>query len=134
MAPPIQQVQASQGQAAPEGTAAYKLGSGDKLRITVFGEPDLSGEFEVDSIGKISMPLVGQVNVANMTVTQTTATLVQILSAGYLRDPKVNIDVLNYRPFFILGEVLKPGSYPYVNGMTIVNAVAMAGGYTLSRQ
>jgi len=109
---------------------AYTLGSGDRLRITVFGEHDLSGEFEVNNVGKISMPLIGDIEVAKMTVAQAADSITQKLSGGYLRDPKVSIDVLNYRPFFILGEVIKPGSYPYVSGMTVVNAVAVAGGYT----
>lgn len=116
--------------ATKAGTAAYTLGPGDRLRVTVFGEQDLSGEFEVDSIGKISMPLIGDVQVAQLTISQVSSSIAQKLSNGYLRDPKVSIDVMNYRPFFILGEVIKPGSYPYANGMTIVNAVALAGGYT----
>lgn len=117
---------------APTATSAgdYALGSGDKLRITTFGEQDLSGEFEVGSTGKISMPLIGDIEVTGRTVSQVSKSIELKLSSGYLRDPKVNIDVLNYRPFFILGEVIKPGSYPYVNGMTVVNAVALAGGYT----
>ena len=108
----------------------YTLGSGDKLRVTTFGEQDLSGEFEVGSTGKISMPLIGDINVAGQTIAQVVTVIEEKLRNGYLRDPKVNIEVLNYRPFFILGEVLKPGSYPFVNGMTVVNAVALAGGYT----
>jgi polysaccharide export outer membrane protein len=117
---------------APAATNAgdYALGSGDKLRITTFGEQDLSGEFEVGSTGKISMPLIGDIEVTGHTVSQVSKSIELKLSSGYLRDPKVNIDVMNYRPFFILGEVIKPGSYPYVNGMTVVNAVALAGGYT----
>jgi protein involved in polysaccharide export with SLBB domain len=122
-----------QQQAAQQATATatgYTLGSGDRLRVTVFGEQDLSGEFEVNSIGKIAMPLIGEINVAGLTIGQVSSAIAQKLSTGYLRDPKINIDVLNYRPFFILGEVLKPGSYPYVSGMSVVNAVAVAGGYT----
>ncbi len=109
---------------------AYTLGPGDRLRVTVFGEQELSGEFDVDSVGKINMPLIGEIPVAKLTVSQAANSIVDKLNGGYLRDPKVNIDVMNYRPFFILGEVLKPGNYPYANGMTVVNAVAVAGGYT----
>lgn len=109
---------------------AYTLGPGDRLRVTVFGEQELSGEFDVDSVGKINMPLIGEVPVAKLTIAQAANSIVTKLNGGYLRDPKVNIDVMNYRPFFILGEVLKPGNYPYANGMTVVNAVAVAGGYT----
>lgn len=116
--------------AQPVAAGEYTLGVGDKLRVTTFGEQNLSGEFEVGSTGRISMPLIGDINVTGHTVQQITAMIEGKLSDGYLRDPKVNIEVLNYRPFFILGEVLKPGSYPFVNGMTVVNAVALAGGYT----
>ncbi len=115
---------------APISSADYTLGPGDKLRITVFGEKDLSGEFDVDGGGNISMPLIGNVVVVKRTVAQIINDIEGQLRGGYLRDPKVSIDVVNYRPFFILGEVLKPGSYPYVSGMTVVNAVALAGGYT----
>jgi len=109
---------------------AYTLGPGDKVKITVFGEEQLSGEFEVDSTGKISMPLAGDVPAVGQTINQVSSTIVQRLTTGYLRDPKVSVEVLTYRPFFILGEVMRPGSFPYASGMTVVNAVALAGGYT----
>lgn len=108
----------------------YVLGVGDKLKITVFGEKDLSGDFEVSSTGIISMPLIGEVPSAQRTVSQIQAEITQKLSSGYMRNPHVSIEVMNYRPFFIIGEVMKPGSYNYVNGMTVINAVALAGGYT----
>lgn len=108
----------------------YRLGSGDKVRVTVFGEPDLSGEFEIDGSGQISMPLIGAVSADNATVTDLESRIVVYLLDGYLKDPKVSIEVLNYRPFYILGEVNQPGSYPYRAGMTVLNAVVMGGGYT----
>lgn len=108
----------------------YTLGAGDKLRITVYNEPDLSGEFEVSGQGFISVPLVGQVQVLGKTTAETQAILTQKYGKDYLVNPSVSIEVLNYRPFFIIGEVNHPGSYPYVNGMTVINAVALAGGYT----
>ena len=108
----------------------YVLGVGDKLRITVFNEPSLSGDFEISSIGTISMPLIGEVQAAQHTAEQVRVTITNKLADGYMKSPHVNLEVLNYRPFFIIGEVMKPGSYNYVNGMTVVNAVAMAGGYT----
>lgn len=108
----------------------YVLGIGDKLRITVFGESDLSGEFEVSSTGQIAMPLIGAIPASGQTVDHVQTALRDRLADGYLRDPRVSIEVLTYRPFFILGEVMKPGGYGYVNGMTVVNAVALAGGYT----
>jgi polysaccharide export outer membrane protein len=111
-------------------SAQYTIDTGDKLRIVVFGEADLSGEFEIDSQRMISMPLIGQLRAGGLTLSQLEATIIERLRAGYMKDPRVSIEVLNYRPFFILGEVNKPGSYPFVNGMTVLNAVAIAGGYT----
>lgn len=108
----------------------YLLGSGDRLRITVFGEPDLSGEFEVDGTGATSLPLLGEVRAAGLSLRQFEHYLVDLLADGYLVAPRVNVEVLNYRPFYILGEVKSPGSYPFVVGITVLNAVAMAGGYT----
>jgi len=110
--------------------ALYRLGTGDRLRITVFGEEDLSGEFEVDDTGSIALPLVGEVTAAKKTPRELERDVAAALADGYLVSPRVSIEVLNYRPFFILGEVKDPGKYPYVNGMTVLNAVAVAGGYT----
>ncbi|HXP95449.1 MAG TPA: polysaccharide biosynthesis/export family protein [Telmatospirillum sp.] len=109
---------------------SYRVGADDKLRITVFGESDLSGEFSVDGRGNLSFPLVGQLPVGGLTVAEVESKLVERLKDGFLNHPRVSIDVLNYRPFFILGEVNAPGRYAYVNGMTVLTAVAMGGGYT----
>lgn len=109
---------------------AYKLGSGDRVRVTVFGEEDLSGEFEIDGGGRISMPLIGSVSAGGKTVRQLEQQIATQLLDGYLKDPKVAVEVLNYRPFYILGEVNEPGSYPYRSDMTVLNAVVMGGGYT----
>lgn len=111
-------------------TAAYKLGTGDKVRVTVFNEKDLSGDFDVNDQGLVALPLIGQVQVGGLTLSQAQDLITQKYGKDYLVNPRVNVEVLNYRPFFILGEVKNPGSYPYVNGMTVVNAVALAGGYT----
>ena len=108
----------------------YKTGSGDRLRITVFGHPDLSGEFQVDGSGNISVPLVGNVAAGNRSVQDIEAAVIDKLRPDYLKNPQVSVEVVNYRPFYILGEVNNPGSYPYVNGMTVVNAIALSGGYT----
>lgn len=115
---------------APMKVSDYVLGVGDKVRITTFGEDDLSGEFEISSTGSISMPLIGEIHAAGTTVSQLQAKIATSLSAGYMKNPHVGVEVLNYRPFFIVGEVMKPGSYNYVNGMSVINAVALAGGYT----
>ena len=108
----------------------YVLGVGERLRVTVFNEPDLSGEFEVSSTGTVSLPLIGEVQAAHNTLGTLQGLIATRLADGYVRTPHVNVEVLNYRPFFILGEVMKPGSYTYANGMSVVNAVALAGGYT----
>jgi protein involved in polysaccharide export with SLBB domain len=111
-------------------TAAYRLGTGDKVRVTVFNEKDLSGDFDVNDQGLIALPLIGQVQVGGLTLSQAQDLITHRFGKDYLVNPRVNVEVLNYRPFFILGEVKNPGGYPFVNGMTVVNAVALAGGYT----
>jgi polysaccharide export outer membrane protein len=108
----------------------YTLGSGDKVKITVYGEDDLGGEFAVDGSGHVQLPLIGQVKAAGLTLHQFAASVTLALQNGYLKEPKVNAQVLNYRPFYIIGEVNKPGEYPYENGLTVLRAVALAGGYT----
>ena len=109
---------------------AYTLGSGDRVGVTVFGEDELSGEFEVDGLGTISLPLIQEVQAGGLKLRQLEQAITEKLLDGYLKDPRVSIEVLNYRPFYILGEVKQPGSYPYVSGMTFLNAVALAGGYS----
>ncbi|MFP8878510.1 MAG: polysaccharide biosynthesis/export family protein [Myxococcota bacterium] len=110
--------------------SAYQLGSGDQLRVIVFGEEDLSGEFQVDDTGAVSIPLVGQVSAGGQTLRSFEAAVRARLSEGYLKDPRVSVQVLNYRPFYIIGEVEKGGEYPFVSGMHLLNAVAVAGGFT----
>lgn len=112
------------------GTTAYKLDTGDKVKVTVYGEDDLSGEFEVDGSGNVRLPLIGQVKAAGLSVRDFEASVAAALAKGYLVNPKVNVEVATYRPFTILGEVNKPGEYPYEAGMTVLNAVALGGGYT----
>ncbi len=109
--------------------AEYRLGAGDQLRITVFNEADLTGTFQVGSQGTIAYPLVGEVRAAGSTVGEFTQTLQEALRA-YVRSPDVSVEVANYRPFFILGEVQRPGTYPYSASLTVLNAVATAGGFT----
>lgn len=109
---------------------AYALGTGDRLRITVFGEPDLSGEFEVDGTGAISISLIGQVMAAGLTSQQLEQTITAKLADGYLRQPQVSAEIINYRPYYILGEVNTAGEYPYNSGLSVLNAVASAGGFT----
>lgn len=124
----------AQGQtAAPPANSVisdYKLGPADKVRVLVFNEPTLSGEFNVNSNGAIAFPLIGDIKAEGRTTTEVSQDIVNRLSNGYLRSPQVSIDVLTFRPFFILGEVNKPGEYPYVNGLTLFQAVATAEGFT----
>ncbi len=110
--------------------ASYRLGSGDKLKISVYGQTDLNGDYEIDGSGNIELPLIGQIKAAGLTVADFKRDLTTRLGNGFFVNPNVSVEVENYRPFYIIGEVNKPGEYPYVNGMSILNAVALAGGYT----
>lgn len=116
--------------AVAQPTNAYTLGAGDKVHVIVFGENDLTGDYIVDDGGFVALPLIGQVHVGGETIDQAQQVITQKYGANYLVNPRVSVAVTNYRPFFILGEVKNPGSYPYVSGMTVENAVALAGGYT----
>lgn len=109
---------------------AYILGTGDKIRISVFGEPKMDGEYVVSSTGVISFPLIGNIQARGHTVEAMQEDIRSKLAAGYLKDPRVSAEVLTYRPFYILGEINKPGEYPFVNGITVQQAVAMAGGFS----
>ena len=119
------------GASIADSVEGYTLGPGDRIRLTVFRHEDLSGEFELDGEGAFAMPLVGQIEAMGNTARQLeTAIETQLEDQGYLVSPQVSVEMLNYRPFYIIGEVNNPGSYPYVNGMNVVNAVALAGGFT----
>lgn len=126
----LAQTPAPAAPSAADSITAYTLGSGDKIRVTVFGHEDLSGEFEVDGSGNVSLPLIRNIKAEGLNVRQLEQAITERLSPDYLINPSVSVEVLNYRPFYIYGEVTKPGSYPFVNGMTVVTAVAMAGGFT----
>lgn len=118
MAPPV------------DANEPYHLGPGDKVRITVFGQPTLTGEYTVTGAGDIAFPLVGNVPVTDSTVEQLQDALRARLAAGYFEDPKVSAEIIDYRPYYVLGEVNSPGKYPYAIGLTIDQAVATSGGYT----
>lgn len=130
---PAPQVQAElpvPGEGA-DTVAGYELGPGDQLRVTVFRHEDLSGEFLLDGEGFFALPLVGEVKAGGKVVRNLEGDIEDAFrDGGYLVNPQVSLEVLNYRPFYIIGEVNQPGSYPYVSGMSVVNAVALAGGYT----
>lgn len=108
----------------------YQLGPGDSVQIAVFGEADLSGTHRVSDSGMIAMPLVGLIPVVGLNVEQLQQRLVERLQSSAIRAPNVTVAVNEYRPFFILGEVQRPGSYAYVPNMTVLTAVAIAGGFT----
>lgn len=108
----------------------YRLGPADKVRVNVFGEEALTGEFLVGGSGKVSLPLIGEVQAAGLTIAQFQEEIAVSLRQGYINEPRVSAEVLNYRPFYILGEVNKPGEYPYTNNLTVLNAVATAEGFT----
>jgi len=106
------------------------MDAGDRLRITVFDQPNLSNTYSVNQAGYISFPLIGSVPARGLTAKQIEQKIAQMLREGYLRDPDVTVEVDRYRPIFVMGEVGAPGQYSYVPGMTIQKAVAAAGGFT----
>lgn len=108
----------------------YTLGIGDQVRITVYNEPALTGEFKVTDVGDISFPLIGNVKAEGKGLADLQQMIGDRLAKGYVRDPKVSIEMVQYRPFYILGEVNKPGEYAFRVGLFVDQAVAAAGGYT----
>ncbi len=121
---------AAEPEAVTREVSEYRLGSGDKVRITTFGETALTGEFLISGTGKVSLPLVGELPALGLTARELQESVEMSLKQGFLREPRVSVEVLSYRPFYILGEVKSPGTYPFINGLTVVKAVATAGGYT----
>lgn len=108
----------------------YRVGVGDELRITIFGEENLSGVYKVGGRGVIVFPLLGEVDAAGSTIPDFREALVATLADGYLKDPNVLVELANARPVYILGEVQKPGEYPFSESMTVMQAVAKAGGFS----
>ena len=113
------------------GSSSYSLGSGDQLRVVVFRQPDLSGEFSLDREGYLALPLVGEIAAGGLTTRQLEAEIESRLKdGGFLVSPQVGVQLATYRSFYVLGEVGTPGSYEYRNGLTAITAIALAGGYT----
>lgn len=108
----------------------YSLDSGDRLRISVFEQQSLTNTYTVDQAGYIAFPLIGQVAARGTTVAKLEGVIAQKLKQGFLRDPDVTIEIDRYRSIFIMGEVGQPGQYSYVPGMTVMNAIAVSGGFT----
>ncbi len=117
-------------QAQHNSSGGYSLGAGDKLRVIVFGEMDLSGDYQVDSTGFVRLPLIGEVKATGLSIQDFEMQVKAKLDEGYLKDARVSVEITSYRPFYIIGEINKPGEYPYVNEMNVLNAVAVAGGFT----
>jgi len=114
----------------PGSHEAYSLSAGDRLRISVYNEAGLTGEFGVTDDGAISFPLIGNVHVAGKSIEQAQEMIRAELANGYVNNPRVTVEVVNYRSFFVLGEVGHPGQYPFQVGLTVPQAVAIAGGYS----
>lgn len=124
---------ASDQASANSGTTSFseiRLAAGDKVRVTVFGEDKLSGEYQVDTGGYVSLPLAGSLKAAGMTAPELERALEAKFKGTYLRSPRVTVEVLTFRPFYVLGEVTKPGEYPFRPGLNVLSAIAIAGGAT----
>jgi polysaccharide biosynthesis/export protein len=114
----------------PELVSAYHLDAGDRVRVIVFGQTDLSNTYVVDQAGGLSMPLIGTLPARGHSTAEVETEIARRLSKGYVRSPDVSVEIDRYRPFFAMGEVTAAGQYPYVPGMTVQQAVAIAGGFT----
>jgi polysaccharide export outer membrane protein len=110
--------------------ADYQLGPGDQVAVSVFGRPEFTGTFPISGTGDLAFPLLGELQVGGRTTPEVAALITERLREGYVREPAVNVTVATYRPFYILGEVGTAGSYPYTPNLTVVSAVATAGGFT----
>jgi len=111
-------------------TAVPRLQAGEKIRVTVFGEDKLSGDYEIDPSGLVSLPLAGTIKAAGLTQTELETELAKKFRSEYLRNPKVTVSIASFRPFYIMGEVEKPGEYQYKSGLNVMSATAMAVGPT----
>jgi len=124
------QAEAAVSQPTAVNLGEYRLGVGDRIKVTVYGEDSLSGQFQVGANGAVALPLIGETKARDLTTSEIQVAIADALAKGYLNQPRVSVEVLNYRPFYILGEVKKPGEYPYTNSLTVLNAVATAEGFT----
>jgi polysaccharide export outer membrane protein len=114
----------------PVADGPYRLDSGDRLRVVVFGQEGLSNTYAVDANGSVTLPLIGAVPARGLTTAELSQSIAGHLRQGFVREPHVAVEIEGYRPFFILGEVTNPGQYPYVANMTVETAVAIAGGFS----
>lgn len=121
-------------QDVPAQDTAFRLGVGDKLRITVFEEPGMSGDYAVGARGRLSLPLIGELVASDITLAELERRITEALADGFIQNASVSVELLESRPFYILGDISNPGSYPYVDGMTVVNAIALAGGKLITQE
>jgi len=119
-----------QEQATPVANRPYTLHTNDQLHVQVYNEQTITGDYTVDSGGFLSIPVAGRVKAAGLTVEQLEQRVAARLNGSILKDARVNIQISTYAPFYIRGEVKKPGEFPYKPGLTVADAVALAGGYT----
>lgn len=119
-----------QAETAAAENLEYRLAPGDKIRVVVFGEESLTGDYVIASSGNLSFPLIGNLAATDKTVEGLQTALTTALSDGYLKNPRLTVQIISFRPFFILGEVTRPGEYAVSTGLTVEQAVATAGGYT----
>jgi len=129
-APTIEAAGFGPGRMVADAEPPYLLDTGDRLRVFVYGQPNLSRAYTVDQQGKITVPLINEVTARGRTTRDLEAAIRHRLGSEYVRDPQVTVDIIQNRPFFIYGEVRTGGQYPYVSGMTIETAIAIAGGYS----
>jgi polysaccharide export outer membrane protein len=114
----------------PDDHGPYTLDAGDKVRVVVFGQDNLSNNYAVDAAGQVTLPLIGAVGARGTTTQQLAGAIAGRLKQSYIRDPSVVVEVEVYRPFFVMGEVTYPGQYPFVPDMTVEKAISIAGGFT----
>jgi polysaccharide biosynthesis/export protein len=122
--------EAEQQSLAAAASAAPKLQPGDKIRVTVYGEDKLSGDYQIDQSGQISLPLAGTVEAVGLTQTELEQALAKKFRSEYLRNPKVTVTIASLQPYYLMGEVEKPGEYAYRSGLNVLTALAIAGGPT----
>jgi protein involved in polysaccharide export with SLBB domain len=115
---------------AAAATAVPRFQGGEKIRITVYGEPTLSGDYDIDPNGVVSLPLAGTVQAVGLTQPELEQALAKKFKSEYLRNPKVTVTILQFRPIYIVGEISKPGEFPFKPGLNILTAMALAGGGT----
>jgi polysaccharide biosynthesis/export protein VpsN len=116
--------------ATDDASRGYRLGTGDRITIAVFGEPELGVDARVADSGRIAYPFIGELRVAGRTPAEVEQALIEALRGDWLVDPKVSVSIVEYRPFFINGQVRNPGGYPFQPGLTVRKAVSTAGGFT----